>query len=367
MAQSPDLEVRLLPMEYLLKLCQILEVMEIWKNLMRNIPKNVNDTTNREAKYTGEDVQKIEDESRKLGSKSSPQILFDEWSTSGKRENRPRMSNLLDILIRAELFTAADYVAGLIDKPFPQRPNDGPAKCVDLSLPSDECDTVAIAGIVEEFRYPFADTSNDPNKDNFGKRNDYNKVIGLPQSNPEQSISDLIKFSENSIDSQLPKLSILERRPSPTSKLSVPGTSSNITSNTNNESQSQNANQIVTASDSSEIPDLSVLGTKLNNQNYEPLPFLSELGTRSSIEKSAFQLPDITELSPRISTSSIANMPLISFTSRSSISMSNNQSQYLPSFSALNTNNDSTVASSSRKASNTQSYDDTDDDDTSKL
>lgn len=55
--QSPDLEIRLLPMEYLLKICQILEVMEIWKNLMRTIPKNVNDTTNHEAKYTGEDVQ----------------------------------------------------------------------------------------------------------------------------------------------------------------------------------------------------------------------------------------------------------------------------------------------------------------------
>lgn len=315
--------------------------------------------------------RKIEEESRKLGSKSSPQILFDEWSTSGKRENRPRMSNLLDILIRAELFTAADYVAGLIDTPLPQRPNDGPAKCVDLTLPDDESDTVAIAGIVEEFRYPFADTSNDPNKDNFGKQNDYNKVIGLPQSNPEPSFSDLMKFSDNSIDSQLPKLSILERRPSPSSnfpKLSVPSTFSNMTSNTNNESQSQNAHLVVMTTDSSEIPALSVLGTKSNNENSEQIPFLSELGTRSTIENSSFQLPDITELGPRTSTeNSITNMPLISFTSRSSKSISMNQSQYLPSFSALSINKDSSVASSSRKASNTQSYDDTDDDDHSKL
>lgn len=281
------------------------------------------------------------------------------------------MSNLLDILIRAELFTAADYVAGIIDKPLPQRPQDGPARCVDLSLPGEESDTVQIAGIVEEFRYPFADTSNDPNKDNFGKQNDYNKVIGLPQSNPEPSFSDLMKFSENSIDSQLPKLSILERKPSPSSnipKLSVPGSSSNMTSNTNNESQSQNAHLIPMTSDSSEIPVLSVLGTKSKNENSEALPFLSELGTRSTIEKSSFQLPDITELGPRTSTeSSITNMPLISFTSRSSISISNNQTQYLPSFSALSINKDSSVASSSRKASNTQSYDDTDDDDHSKL
>lgn len=313
--------------------------------------------------------RKIEEESRKLGSKSSPQILFDEWSTSGKRENRPRMSNLLDILIRAELFTAADYVAGLIDTPLPQRPHDGPARCVDLSLPDGESDTVAIAGIVEEFRYPFADTSNDPNKDNFGKQNDYNKVIGLPQSNPEQSISDLMKFSVNSIDSQLPKLSILERKTSPSSNfpnLSVPGTSSNMTSNTNNESQSQNAHLEAMSSESSEIPVLSVLGTKSNNENSVPIPFLSELGTRSTIEISSFQLPDITELGPRTTENSITNMPLISFTSRSSISTSNNQTQYLPSFSALSINKDSSVAASSRKASNTQSYNDTDDDDQSK-
>lgn len=281
------------------------------------------------------------------------------------------MSNLLDILIRAELFTAADYVAGIIDKPLPQRPHDGPARCVDLSLPGEESDTVQIAGIVEEFRYPFADTSNDPNKDNFGKQNDYNKVIGLPQSNAEPSFNDLMRFSENSIDSQLPKLSILERRPSPSSnipKLSVLGSSSNMTSNTNNESQSQNAHLIAMTSDSSEIPALSVLGTKSNNENSEELPFLSELGTRNTIEKSSFQLPDITELGPRTNTeSSITNMPLISFISRSSISISNNQTQYLPSFSALSMNKDSSVSSSSRKASNTQSYDDTDDDDHSKL
>lgn len=274
------------------------------------------------------------------------------------------MSNLLDILIRAELFTAADYVAGLIDKPFPQRPNNGPARCVDLSLPEEENDTVEIAGIVEDFRYPFADTSNDPNKDNFGKRNDYNKVIGLPQSNPEPPFSDLMKFSVNSIDSQLPKLSILEKRPSSyIPKLSA-NNNNKMTSNTNNESQSQDA----MTSYSSEIPDLSVLGKKSNNESTVSLPILSELGTKSTIEKSSFQMPDITELGSRssITTSSITNMPLISFTSRSSISNSNNQTQYLPSFSALNKNNDSTIASFSRKASNTQSFDDTDDEDHSK-
>lgn len=281
------------------------------------------------------------------------------------------MSNLLDILIRAELFTAADYVAGLIDTPLPQRPHNGPARCVDLSLPDSESDTVAIAGIVEEFRYPFADTSNDPNKDNFGKQNDYNKVIGLPQSNAEPSLSDLMKFSENTIDSQLPMLSILERKTLPSSnfpKLAVPGTSSNMTSNTNNESQSQNSHLPAMTSDSSEIPALSVLGTKSNNENSVPIPFLSELGTRSTIEKTSFQLPDITELGPRTSTeNSITNMPLISFTSRSSISTSNNQSQYLPSFSALSMNKDSSVTTSSKIASNSQSCDDTDDDDQSKL
>lgn len=37
------------------------------------------------------------------------EILFDEWGTSGRQ--RPTVSHLLQLLVKAELFRAADYVA----------------------------------------------------------------------------------------------------------------------------------------------------------------------------------------------------------------------------------------------------------------
>lgn len=41
--------------------------------------------------------------------RSMTQILFDEWGSSGRR--RPRVSDLLQILVKAQLYRIADYVA----------------------------------------------------------------------------------------------------------------------------------------------------------------------------------------------------------------------------------------------------------------
>lgn len=41
--------------------------------------------------------------------KSAAQIFIEEWSTTGRI--RPTLSHLLQLLVRSELFRAADYVA----------------------------------------------------------------------------------------------------------------------------------------------------------------------------------------------------------------------------------------------------------------
>lgn len=78
----------------------------------------------------------IEKESKRQ-SKSPTDILFDEWSTSGRR--RATLGLLRDLLVRAQLFRAADYVAvNLLKGEPPQRPAAGPAARVDIQLPPDD-------------------------------------------------------------------------------------------------------------------------------------------------------------------------------------------------------------------------------------
>lgn len=63
-------------------------------------------------------------------------ILIDEWGSSGKL--RPTVGHLLQLLIKLELFLAADYVAEvLLKEPPPERPAQGPAARIDITLTPD--------------------------------------------------------------------------------------------------------------------------------------------------------------------------------------------------------------------------------------
>lgn len=76
-------------------------------------------------KYTTEHMHIIERHCRTTG-KSCGEILIDEWSTSGR--NRPTPETLLDLLIKCELYRAADFVATqVILTSAPNRPSSGPA------------------------------------------------------------------------------------------------------------------------------------------------------------------------------------------------------------------------------------------------
>lgn len=76
-------------------------------------------------KYTAEHVSLIERHGRTSGVPPG-EILLDEWSTSGRK--RPTTEVLLDLLIKCEMFRAADYVASeLLGQDAPARPESGPA------------------------------------------------------------------------------------------------------------------------------------------------------------------------------------------------------------------------------------------------
>lgn len=120
-------EIRKLKPVHRYALGDILNISDSWKKLMAIIPRNDVNTT----KFTSEHVSILEQAAQKYR-QNAAEILLDEWGTMGKE--RPTLQILLDLLIKAELFRAADYVASeILNVDLPQRPEYGPAAIVDIS------------------------------------------------------------------------------------------------------------------------------------------------------------------------------------------------------------------------------------------
>ncbi|XP_066997494.1 interleukin-1 receptor-associated kinase 4 isoform X2 [Anabrus simplex] len=125
-----ELEIRKLQSKNMYQLVHILEYADGWKKLMAVIPKN-NTDQHFESKYTFEHFKMIEHAGVNQKRPCS-EILLEEWSTSGRK--RPNLSLLLELLLKAELFRAAEYVAvDLLKEPAPKRPETGIAADTDIS------------------------------------------------------------------------------------------------------------------------------------------------------------------------------------------------------------------------------------------
>ncbi|PBC26125.1 Protein Tube [Apis cerana cerana] len=122
-----DIELRKLRPAELYILSQILNISDSWKKLMAIIPKD--DMPNL-PKFNSEHFSMIEQAANHQ--RSAAEIFLSEWGTMGKK--RPTLSVLLNFLVKAELFRAADYVAkDLLKVKVPERPKYGPATPVDIS------------------------------------------------------------------------------------------------------------------------------------------------------------------------------------------------------------------------------------------
>lgn len=83
-------------------------------------------------KFNSDDIRKIEKAVLKDKTRNAAEIFLDEWSTMGIK--RPTLKLLLELLVKVELFKAADYVAcNILKQEKPKRPNYGPAAVVDTS------------------------------------------------------------------------------------------------------------------------------------------------------------------------------------------------------------------------------------------
>lgn len=126
----------------LYNLAVILDDENYWQTLMEIIPKKINNQTfgtpedlekissgtSYERKYNNDHIRLIENAIRRPGeSRLYSQILFDEWGSSGRKQERPTLGVLLHLLLQSNLYRAADHVAELLNEPKPPRPSNGPA------------------------------------------------------------------------------------------------------------------------------------------------------------------------------------------------------------------------------------------------
>lgn len=110
-----DTELRKLPHYQLHQIASQMNHNKNWQTLMMLIPSDLSappqppsdNCEKRRFKYTQEHIRMI-DEASSTG-RLPGHILFEEWGTSGK--TRPTVAHLLQLLVEASLYRAADYLA----------------------------------------------------------------------------------------------------------------------------------------------------------------------------------------------------------------------------------------------------------------
>lgn len=121
---SRETELRKLSYHQLNQIARHLNFNKNWQKLMMIIPKDISQccassstpnhstTTTQTSiasrfKYTQDHMRMIEEAAS--SGRLPAQILFEEWGTSGKI--RPTLAHLLQLLVEANLYRAADYLA----------------------------------------------------------------------------------------------------------------------------------------------------------------------------------------------------------------------------------------------------------------
>ncbi|XP_037730419.1 protein Tube [Drosophila subpulchrella] len=152
---SRGTELRRVEDKDIYRLAKILDENACWRKLMSIIPKSIDVQACSAAgclnfpvaikkgfKYTAQDVFQIDEAANRLSpDQSKSQMMIDEWKTSGKLNERPTVGVLLQLLVQAELFSAADFVAeDFLNESKPARPVDGPGAIISLELLDEDMD-----------------------------------------------------------------------------------------------------------------------------------------------------------------------------------------------------------------------------------
>ncbi|XP_055534327.1 uncharacterized protein LOC129723879 [Wyeomyia smithii] len=323
-----------------------------WRTLFYLIPRHIDDIDQPPGsyaiKYNGTQEQELDDYGERQNISRARQLL-EEWSTSGRKDERPRLGHLLTLLIKGNLFRAADYIARdlLKDNP-PTRPCCGPAAPIDIDRELD----CQMEKMLDAVGYP----------DSTALRNGMNSLtlednLDRPEPPKREGITDLPVMAASSISNSenneqltigsapVPMLSaLLAREPeagpsgiNPTFSLvgNTLSSTSDSMSDVNSSSTSTNSNDnrsvqmvVPTAMDAigeaAEVPNLSIFGGTCSQNsvsNGGSVPRFSALLTTSEqpSASSSHQLPRFsvigTSQQERGSFSMVNDSNLIQFSS----------------------------------------------------
>ncbi|KAK9889832.1 hypothetical protein WA026_007199 [Henosepilachna vigintioctopunctata] len=328
MAIDASLEIRKLPTSHLSQLSLILESAGQWKKFMAIIPnKIIKDSydcsinSGNRPKYNSDHIRLIETASEKYN-RAGTEILLDEWGCSGRI--RPAVGHLLNILVRAELFRAADYVSEkILHCEKPKRPSEGPAAPIptklDEHLIEEILDNIDYSSSLIENVNPYSFNNN---LDHDIKSSHIPQIVVTPEadelmmmsgnssSNAEQEVSSMMKFSVTSSQSRttssLPVLiapSVSDKSeissgpnvPVMTIGSNIPNISSLDQESESNTSNSSNRPNVPVMTIGSNIPNISSLNQESesntpNSINSSYIPRISEL------IQSNISIPNIDEL-----------------------------------------------------------------------
>lgn len=238
---------------------------------------------------------------------------------------RPALGHLLHLLVKAELFQAADYVAvTLLNREPPERPSDGPAAKVTTILPHNDTDNDGINAILDKIDYVGTTKRNLSNTYEINKKppikhvipeiivseipehkasSFHERIVQEKSNSRNETESDMIKFSDSNYDnssvvipniSDLLNQSTISSNESTRSSKSIEITNSNNSNtNTNNNSDEYQSNQSqdnipafsIILSDnesnniSDNIPNLSIINDVKSSITDMPIPDLSIIDT----------------------------------------------------------------------------------------
>ncbi|KAL9894680.1 interleukin 1 receptor associated kinase 4 tube [Glossina fuscipes fuscipes] len=220
---SRETELRHLHQKDTYELSLILDDNEGWLDLIQVIPKKIdNESFNAdesidaeeflpisERKYNNDHIRLIQNAVQYHGdSRLFSEILFDEWGTSGRKHERPTLGVLLNLLLKAKLIRAANFLAkDLLKEPLP-RPTTGAAvKIADTSLPSEIFKDIEDMVFDSEF-YPTTEMLNKNDQSLMDNNKDYctkyfnDKNITTTDSVPPKPPPRLLKSSRLQIQQQ---------------------------------------------------------------------------------------------------------------------------------------------------------------------
>lgn len=153
---TSNLEIRKLPMSVTHRIASFLDVDEsILSLIMGSILKEL-DNPNSGPRFSSTDIEVIRKSAHQL-QKSSILIFLDEWSSMSEKPGvgkLPTVHRLRTLLIKCQLFQAADYLSELMGAPEPERPRTGPAARINIALDD------GIGEVLNEMGYPFSEAGN---------------------------------------------------------------------------------------------------------------------------------------------------------------------------------------------------------------